>query len=390
MLKFLKPLSFIPALLMMYMIFSFSSQDGITSSQLSYKVSYKIVETGGKVLGENLEPWEIDSIATRFHGVIRKIAHMGEYFLLAIAVAFPLYVYGLRGILLMIVAGLFCVAFACGDEYHQSFVEGRGPSKRDVMIDSFGVFWGIILVRIIGWTGRKTIFRPFGRKKQRQEAAYQQASYPGPQYVPYGNPPAGGQSYGSASSGNPRPYGNTSAGNPAPYRNASSGNSVPYRNTSAGNSVPYSNTPAGNPQPYGNAPAGNPQPYNTSGRGQAYNNIPPGGPQQYQNTPYGGSMPPGSAPYNGQTPSGMRPGYQQPSYGSPQYVTPPVYQGQGNPEDSTSDKLSADMSLKKLVHDIKEQKRESKKNKPVKSELTEIDDIEINEIDLDGQDDLYH
>lgn len=171
MLNFLKPLSFLPAIIMMYLIFTFSAQDGVTSSQLSYKVSYKVIETGGEFLGVDFEPWEIDNLATRFHGVIRKLAHMTEYFALAVAVAFPLYVYGLRGILLMLVAGFFCVAFACGDEYHQSWVAGRGPSKRDVLIDSFGVFWGIILVRIVGWTGRKTIFRPFIKKKKREKAS---------------------------------------------------------------------------------------------------------------------------------------------------------------------------------------------------------------------------
>ena len=46
----------------------------------------------------------------------------------------------------MIVAGLFCVGFAAFDEYHQSFVRGRGPSKRDVAIDSIGIFIGIVLV----------------------------------------------------------------------------------------------------------------------------------------------------------------------------------------------------------------------------------------------------
>ena len=176
MIKLLKPLSFLPAICLMYMIFTFSAQDGVTSSQLSYKVSYKAVEVGGEILGADFEPWEIESLATRFHGAIRKIAHMTEYFALAIAVSFPLYVYGLRGIFLMIVAGAFCVAFACGDEYHQAYVAGRGPSKRDVLIDSFGVFWGIVLVRIIGWTGRKTIFRPFRRKKKAQPYA-EAASY---------------------------------------------------------------------------------------------------------------------------------------------------------------------------------------------------------------------
>lgn len=51
----------------------------------------------------------------------------------------------------MLVAGVICVGFACGDEYHQSFVDGRGPSARDVGIDSIGVFAGIITVRIFCW-----------------------------------------------------------------------------------------------------------------------------------------------------------------------------------------------------------------------------------------------
>ena len=61
----LKPLSFVPALCLMYMIFSFSAQDSVTSSALSYKVSYKIVETGAKVLGENLEPSMVLSARSR-------------------------------------------------------------------------------------------------------------------------------------------------------------------------------------------------------------------------------------------------------------------------------------------------------------------------------------
>ena len=122
----LKPFSFLPALTMMYIIFSFSAQDGVDSGSLSYDVSHKIVEIGNEVLQ--------------------------KYFILAVTVSFPFYVYGLRGFPLMLVAGLICVGFACGDEYHQSFVEGRGPSVRDVGIDSIGVFCGILFVRIVCWT----------------------------------------------------------------------------------------------------------------------------------------------------------------------------------------------------------------------------------------------
>jgi hypothetical protein len=201
---------------------------------------------------------------------------MTEYFLLAVAVSFPLYVYGLRGLLLMFVAGIFCVAFACGDEYHQSYVVGRGPSVRDVAIDSFGVFWGIVLVRIVGWTGRKTIFRPFSKKKKKQQDIPAQPIY-------YGQPP----------------YGN---GNQAPAQNY------------------YANHP-------NNAQAPN-----------YYSNA--------QQSYYGGPVNTGNPTYNQQVP-----------YGSPHYVTPPMYGADGASDNGTSDKLSEDMSLKKLVHDIKDKKK---------------------------------
>ncbi|EGB91449.1 acetobutylicum phosphotransbutyrylase [Clostridium sp. D5] len=137
---------------MMYVIFSFSAQTGTDSGNLSYTVSHKIVEIGNEVLQKNMEEWEIEEKAYEIEYPVRKIAHMTEYFILAVAVSLPFYVYGLRGFGLMLVAGLICVGFACGDEYHQSFVDGRGPSVKDVGIDSIGVFFGIIAVRICCWT----------------------------------------------------------------------------------------------------------------------------------------------------------------------------------------------------------------------------------------------
>lgn len=296
MLKFLKPLSFLPAILMMYLIFSFSSQDGITSAQLSYKVSYKIVETGGELLGADFEPWEIDNLATRFHGVIRKIAHMTEYFALAVSVAFPLYVYGLRGILLMLTAGFFCVVFACGDEYHQSMVEGRGPSSRDVFIDSFGVFWGIVLVRIVGWTGRKTIFRPFSKKKKNKHT---QESQPYPYQPPYQQ----------------QPYQQPLYQQPLHQQQQAPNQKVPYQQ------MPYQSRRASYQQmPYQNQQA----PYQQ------------GAPQQ--------------RPY----PPQERPSYYPPRENSP-YGYPPY-----SPDtEAPTDRLSEDMSLRKLMHDLKEQKKKT-------------------------------
>ena len=112
----LKPLSFLPAILLMYMIFSFSSQTGDVSSDLSLRASAKIVRTADYVFDAGLEEWQIQEYAEKINFITRKLAHMTEYFALAIAVSFPLYVYGMHGFLLMLVAGFLCVAFACGDE----------------------------------------------------------------------------------------------------------------------------------------------------------------------------------------------------------------------------------------------------------------------------------
>jgi len=167
--SFFKPLSFLPALALMYMIYSFSGETGDLSSQTSYKVSVGIVKVVDMVTSQNWEDWQIQQHAEQIHGLVRKTAHMTEYFLLAVAVSFPLYVYGVRGILLMILAGGFCVAFAIGDEYHQSMVPGRGPSWRDVRIDSIGVLIGVILVRLLGWSGRMAITGPAYERQQKKQ-----------------------------------------------------------------------------------------------------------------------------------------------------------------------------------------------------------------------------
>lgn len=163
-----KPLSFLPALALMYMIYSFSSQPADSSSSTSYYVSRKLVQTVNTLTGQGWDDWEVEAYTARIHGPVRKGAHVTEYFLLAIAVSFPLYVYGVRGILLMLLAGVICVGYAFGDEYHQSMVAGRSASTRDVMIDSIGIFFGVILTRLIGWSGRMAITGPAYERRQKK------------------------------------------------------------------------------------------------------------------------------------------------------------------------------------------------------------------------------
>jgi len=164
----LKPLSFVPALIVMYMITSFSAQDGVTSSQISGQVSDGIVSVINEKLNLGFSDEQVAEISGKIEHYVRKLAHVTEYFILAVSVAFPLYVYGLRGIPLVLTAGIFCISFAGLDEYHQSFVSGRSPSKKDVLIDSIGVIAGITVTRIVGFIGRKTIFRPLANTKKEE------------------------------------------------------------------------------------------------------------------------------------------------------------------------------------------------------------------------------
>ena len=157
-------MSFVPAIFMMCLIFSFSGQDADTSSQLSFQVGVKVFSVANETFDKGWSMDKIEQLSETSQYYIRKTAHFTEYLVLAVTVAFPLYVYGIRGIWLVILAGSFCVAFAGLDEYHQSFVAGRSPQKKDVLIDSCGVLIGVIITRIVGWTGRMTIFRPLANR----------------------------------------------------------------------------------------------------------------------------------------------------------------------------------------------------------------------------------
>lgn len=177
----LKPLSFVPAFCMLYLILYMSSQEGAASSTMSYQVSKTIVLAYNRIFSKGLSNEVLNELITQIHPFIRKTAHFTEFFALAVTVSFPLYVYKIRGIFLILLGELFCVGVAFLDEYSQSFVLGRNPSYRDVVIDSAGAFCGIILALIICYIGKKTLFQWLSLedyrkkkkdyyKKKRQEA----------------------------------------------------------------------------------------------------------------------------------------------------------------------------------------------------------------------------
>lgn len=92
------------------------------------------------------------------HGLLRKLAHFTEFACLGVFLSRLLY--WLKKPRLLALAGAFLVA--CCDETIQRFVPDRGPSFRDVMIDTSGALVGMILL-LVGYAYVKR------RKKQATE-----------------------------------------------------------------------------------------------------------------------------------------------------------------------------------------------------------------------------
>lgn len=145
----LKPLTFLPVILMLCTIFGFSNQDAETSGGLSQKVSQQIVTVYDTIFQQNWNEEIIEQHAERIEYPVRKAAHVAEYLLLTLLTILPLCTYGIRGKKLLFISFLFCVLSASGDEFHQSFIPGRSPQFTDVLVDSIGILTGCGITYLI-------------------------------------------------------------------------------------------------------------------------------------------------------------------------------------------------------------------------------------------------
>lgn len=136
-------LTFLPAVCMACLIFGFSAQTGEESSSLSRQVTEGLVWAVDQITGSGWTEEEVQEQAERYEIYVRKAAHMTEYAVFAVTVLLPLHGCGFRGRRLFLITALVCASFAAGDEWHQSFVGGRGPSAADVGIDFTGACIGM-------------------------------------------------------------------------------------------------------------------------------------------------------------------------------------------------------------------------------------------------------
>jgi phosphate butyryltransferase len=86
---------------------------------------------------------------------LRKLGHFSEYAILgffAFAYFSNIFQIGREKIQLetsFFISFLFCFSYAVSDEFHQTFVIGRDGNFMDVLIDSGGVLFGIIISIIL-------------------------------------------------------------------------------------------------------------------------------------------------------------------------------------------------------------------------------------------------
>ena len=75
--------------------------------------------------------------------VLRKLAHVGEYLVLAALLLRALRRSDVAAALPVAIAA--ALAYAASDEWHQSFVPGRTATPRDVAIDGVGIALAVIV-----------------------------------------------------------------------------------------------------------------------------------------------------------------------------------------------------------------------------------------------------
>lgn len=128
-------------------IFIFSSQNGEKSSDVSGSFVRKIIEIlpGTEELSEN----EKEQLIEKLQFIVRKGAHFTIYTLLGIFIMGFMNTFIISQKKKILFSFLFGIIYAITDEFHQLFSSGRTAKILDVVIDTLGVGFGILIISVI-------------------------------------------------------------------------------------------------------------------------------------------------------------------------------------------------------------------------------------------------
>ncbi len=132
----------------MSVIFSFSAKEAEESTETSVGFGQLVCS----IFVPGYDDWtenERYELAKKIDYPIRKCAHAAEYMLLGLLLAGAVYISSKNK--LWNVALPYCIGtvYAVTDEVHQLFVPGRSGRFTDVLIDSFGVLFGVVIFYMV-------------------------------------------------------------------------------------------------------------------------------------------------------------------------------------------------------------------------------------------------
>lgn len=137
-LKYKDKVLIILAIIWMGVIFMFSAQVSDESKSSSNKVTSAVVNTVISIKKENISEEKRQKIIEDKTFIVRKTAHFTEYFILGLILILYLQTKEKLATKYIILAIIFCVLYATGDEIHQLFVDGRSCKIMDILIDTCG------------------------------------------------------------------------------------------------------------------------------------------------------------------------------------------------------------------------------------------------------------
>ncbi len=145
----LKYISWLPALIIMIVIFCFSAKPAEDSGESSLLISRQLLSVYEDITNVSYQGLEELQVLELLDHIVRKTAHFIEYMVLAAAwfLHFTIWKTELKrrvGFSILIAS-----AYAATDEYHQTFVAGRSGQISDVVLDSCGALAGAFILLLI-------------------------------------------------------------------------------------------------------------------------------------------------------------------------------------------------------------------------------------------------
>ncbi len=133
-------------------IFTFSNSDAESSNNISKGLINEVIEVFSNIFDINDK--EIEELTISLNRPVRKLAHMTEYFILALLIFNALRIFKYKGnkyILTLII----CFIYSIFDEYHQTFISGRTGQFIDCIIDITGS--SLYLISVYGISNDKKV-----------------------------------------------------------------------------------------------------------------------------------------------------------------------------------------------------------------------------------------